>query len=63
MSEIIKNIMDSVIAIALSKQREEIAKRIEAEYCQKDEPDKCFGVNGEHCMNMKEAASIARGMK
>ena len=55
--------MNSAIAIALAQQREEIAKSIEAEYCQKDEPDKCFGVNREHCMNMKEAASIARGMK
>ena len=54
MSEIIKNIMDSVIAIALSKQREEIAKELESAVIE---------VVGNSAATMDQAVRIVRGMK
>ena len=54
MSEIIKNIMDSVIAIALSQQREEIAKELESAVIE---------VAGNSAATMDQAVRIVRGMK
>ena len=41
--------------------REHIAKEIEALFC--NGSSGCYGVNKEHCDNVKESAAIARGQK
>ena len=41
--------------------REHITKEIEALFC--NGSSGCYGVNKEHCDNVKESAAIARGQK
>ena len=41
--------------------REHIAKEIEALFC--NGANGCYGVNKEHCDNVKESVAITRGQK
>lgn len=52
---------DMAVEAAQRELRERIAWEIEAQYCVEDEPDKCIGVNREHCEVLTQAAKIVRG--
>lgn len=53
--------INSATAIALAQHREEIAKKIESEYC--NDGNHCDGVNDEHCEILRKIVSIVRGTK